>query len=153
MIADWATAPAIAWSEEPKRVEIPGTSLPVPVVSYSVADRLWTLHNRVPLHTREKGKVVVLEGFRFDLSSVPRAAWWLCAPFELSILAPVGHDPLYQTGGGANPNGFLEVDELWTRDETDRLFRGSMIAEAVPKLRATPAYNAVHLFGRHAWKG
>jgi hypothetical protein len=53
------------------------------------------------------GMIQIPAGFVFDLASVPRVLWWLIAPFELSIVAPLIHDWLYRVEGARE--GFREA--------------------------------------------
>src|SRR5262245_36601581 len=63
--------------------------------------------------------ITVPAGFRFDLSTVPRAFWFLIAPFELSIVAPLLHDFLYESGGRP-PDVSIHPPRSYTRAEVDR---------------------------------
>lgn len=85
------------------------------------------------------------EGRTTDLSSIPRFLWWLIAPFELSIEAPVVHDELYRNGG-------RHLGGVVDRATADWIFREIMIAERVPAWRYTLAYRGVRLFGRWRWR-
>lgn len=91
--------------------------------------------------------IVIPEGFRCDLASVPRLVWWLIAPFELSLAAPLVHDFLYRYGG------MLASGQVLIRAEADTLFRELMEREHVPAWRRFLAYWAVRLFGRSSWRG
>ncbi|HEY0155467.1 MAG TPA: DUF1353 domain-containing protein [Longimicrobium sp.] len=103
-------------------------------------DRTYLYHGRLCT-------IVIPEGFRFDLASVPRAVWWLIAPFELSIAAPLVHDFLYRYGG------MLASGQVLIRSEADTLFAELMERERVPAWRRVLAYRAVRMFGRSSWKG
>jgi hypothetical protein len=83
---------------------------------------------------------VIPKGFRSDLASIPRCLWWLIAPFELSIQAPLLHDYLYKRG-------------RLRRRVVDRVFLGLMESEGVPRWRRNAAYLAVRLFGAPAYQG
>lgn len=91
--------------------------------------------------------IVIPEGFRCDLASVPRLVWWLIAPFDLSIAAPVVHDFLYRYGG------LLASGQVLIRAEADRLMLELMERERVPRWRRVLAFWAVRLFGRSSWMG
>ena len=82
-------------SQEP--VEVAASSLPPPLLSYVGGDN-WRLEADYTYQDGDR-TITVPAGFMFDLSSVPRALWWLIAPFELSIVAPLLHDYLYEHGG------------------------------------------------------
>ncbi|MCK9494164.1 MAG: DUF1353 domain-containing protein [Dehalococcoidia bacterium] len=112
-------------------------------VSYSVSRNIWRIRDDVLIvDTRHGRDFVVPAGYETDLSSVPRLAWWLIAPFELSVFAPLGHDPLY---GG--------LDARYTRAEADLLFLDLMVIELVPRWRRELAYPAVRLRGGPRWRG
>lgn len=82
--------------------------------------------------------------YRFDLASVPRGFWWLIAPFELSTLAPLIHDWLYEH------KGRVRVRRV-TRRESDRIFLRIMRHEGIGRTRRTLAYMAVRAFGWIYW--
>jgi hypothetical protein len=90
-------------------------------------------------------------GFRFDLSTVPRALWWLIAPFELSVAAPLLHDFLY-LHRGKPPAGSVKPPRTYTRAEADRIFFEIMRAEGVSPWRRMLGYLAVRVFGRRDWR-
>ena len=130
-------------------VEIAASTLPPPLMTY-VGDGQWQLEADYTYRDGDTA-ITVPKGFRFDLSSVPRAFWSAIAPFELSIVAPLLHDFLYRYGGEP-PAGSVVPPRTYTRAETDRLFRAIMEAEGVPAWRRTLAYLAVRTFGRGAWR-
>lgn len=74
------------------------------------------------------------ERFRFDLASLPREAWPLIAPFELSIAAPLLRDYLYRSGGA--PAGFNPLHSA-AGTRYDLAGRGSE-TEAPPRASASP---------------
>jgi hypothetical protein len=139
-------------------VPIEKSSLPSPVLTY-LPGRIWRLEQ--PYRYEDKGEsgneethrvITVPAGFEFDLSSVPRVFWSVVAPFDLSIVAPLLHDFLYRYAG-APPDGAVDPPKVYSRLETDQLFRRIMEQEGVPPWRRTLGYWAVRLFGRVAWKG
>ena len=100
----------------------------------------------------DAGRVITVpEGFLFDLSSVPLALWWLIAPFDLSVVAPLVHDFFYRYGGKP-PAGSIEPPYVYTRGEVDAVFRRIMAAENVAAWRRVFGYAAVRLFGFWAWR-
>jgi hypothetical protein len=131
------------------RVEIDGSRLPAPLLTY-VGGREWQLEAAYTYRDGETA-VTVPAGFRFDLSSVPRVFWSLIAPFELSIIAPLVHDFLYRHGGDP-PAGSIQPPRTYTRSEADRLFLTIMRLEGVPRWRRVVAYLAVRVFGRSSWR-
>ena len=132
-----------AYTLERDRVEIAGSRLPPPILTYRGGGR-WRLEAAYTYRDDET-TILVPAGFELDLASVPRVFWTLIAPFELSIVAPLVHDFLYRHGGKTDAR-------TYTRAEADALFRRIMTAESVPAWRATLAYVAVRLFGRSAWR-
>lgn len=88
--------------------------------------------------------VEIPENFKTDLASIPRPLWPLIAPFELSILAPVVHDYLYQNKGKC-------VNKVLSRREVDGLFNSLMIALKIPAWKQMIAYITVRLFGWKRW--
>lgn len=94
--------------------------------------------------------LLILQGFRTDLASVPRWLWRIIAPFELSIAAPVLHDYLYRNGGCfVSTYGVAQRVE---RETVDNLFLNIMADEGVPWWRRTAAYHAVRIFGKSSWR-
>ena len=140
---------AFALRLEHDRVEIARSRLPPPALSF-LGGREWRLEAD---YTYRDGAtaITVPAGFRFDLSSVPRPLWWLIAPFELSVVAPLLHDFLYGYGGRPPP-GSVAPPRSYARAEVDRMFREMMAAEAVTAWRRAVAYYAVRVFGRSAWR-
>jgi hypothetical protein len=130
-------------------VEVAGSALPAPVLTYLGDDR-WRLEQSYAYQDGDH-RITVPAGFEFDLSSVPRAFWSVIAPFELSITAPLLHDFLYHYGGNP-PAGSIEPPRSYTRKETDELFRSVMEQEGVAAWRRRLAYSAVRLFGGRAWR-
>ena len=82
---------------------------------------------------------------------MPRALWWLIAPFDLSVAAPLLHDFLY-LHGGRPPAGAVAPPRIYNRAEVDAMFRGIMRKEGVSRWRQVVGYLAVRTFGRPAWR-
>ncbi len=131
------------------RIDISRSRLPAPVLSF-VGERTWRLEEAY-IYNDGETRITVPEGFTFDLSSVPRLFWWLIAPFELSVAAPLIHDFLYRHGGSP-PQGTVEPHRRYARQEADKLFRRIMRQEGVAAWRRTLGYWAVRLFGAPAWR-
>jgi hypothetical protein len=128
-------------------VAIPASRLPPPVISY-VSGRLWRLEQAYSY--RDGAHIITVPaGFEFDLSSIPRLLWWLIAPFELSVVAPLIHDFLYRYAGA--PAGAIEPPKRYDRGEADDLFRDLMVAEGIAPWRRTLGYLAVRAFGWIVW--
>jgi hypothetical protein len=130
-------------------VDVVASRLPAPVLTY-LGDRRWRLEDDYTYHDRDH-RITVAAGFEFDLSSVPRALWSVIAPFELSIVAPLVHDFLYEYGGDPPP-GSIQPPRTYTRREVDDMFRSITETEGVAPWRRRLAYWAVRTFGRWAWR-
>jgi hypothetical protein len=125
-------------------------TLPTIWVTRLPSARLWITQAdylvRVPVEG-ELVEILVPLGFRFDIASVPRVAWSIIAPFELSLAAPLAHDFLYER------NGRLDGREKpLTRKESDDAFLYLMRREGIPELRARIAHAAVRVGGGRAWR-
>lgn len=130
-------------------IAITASELAAPVVTYVGPGNRWRLEEAYSYLDGDH-EITVPEGFEFDLASIPRAFWWLIAPFELSIAAPLLHDFLYHHGGDP-PAGSIEPVRTYSRAAADRLFRHVMEVEGVPGWRRTLAYAAVRAFGWLGW--
>jgi Protein of unknown function (DUF1353) len=130
-------------------VEVADSRLSAPVLTH-LGGRQWRLEQDYAYRDGTT-TITVPAGFRFDLSSVPRVLWWLIAPFELSIAAPLLHDFLYRNRG-MPPAGAVEPPRTYTRSEVDRMFRTIMRKEGVPAWRRAIGYAAVRLFGGADWR-
>jgi hypothetical protein len=86
--------------------------------------------------------------FAFDLASVPRPFWWLIA-LRASIAAPLMHAS--SSARRKPPGGAVTPPRIYSRRETDVLFRTIMTEEGVPAWRSAAAYRAVRWFGAAAW--
>jgi len=78
--------------------------------------------------------IVIPRGFVTDLASIPRFLWWVIAPFELSITAPIVHDWCYRKA-------------LCSKGAADQIFHWNMIDEKVAVWRRNIAYYGVKWFG------
>ena len=130
-------------------VVIAASGLPAPIISYIEAEGLWRLEE--PYGYSQAGhRITVPAGYKFDLASVPRIFWFLIAPFELSIAAPLIHDFLYDSKGDP-PAGSIRPPKIFSRKEADGIFREIMEKENVAGWRRFFAYWAVRWFGWFAW--
>ena len=127
--------------------------LPPVYVTYDTRRQVWVLmfeyvttlelQDDMPIEFR------IPQNFEFDLASIPRWIWPLIGSFELSLVAPLIHDYLYQFRGEpvhhrhAFHNYFKPV---LTRAEADQIFLNLMLAEKVTPWKAKAAYRAVRLF-------
>lgn len=83
--------------------------------------------------------VMVPEGFKTDLASIPRLAWSLLPPFGRYEAAAVIHDWLYWS------------QEL-CREDADAVFLDAMIFNQVGRVTRFMIYRAVRTFGGFAWR-
>ena len=135
---------------EHTQVQIAESALTAPLVTYVGPGNRWRLEEA---YSYQDGptQIIVPAGFLFDLASIPRIFWWLIAPFELSVAAPLLHDFLYHHRGDLPP-GTVEPSRPYTRHEADHLFRTVMETEGVPGWRRTLAYLAVRAVGWLGWR-
>ncbi len=122
----------------------------LPVVTYNPTRDLWILDRPWAL-VRPEFTLRIPSGFTFDLSSVPRPLWPLCAIHELGIRAPLVHDALYQYAGEI-PAEWVAPTRTFRRSEADRLFRELMAEAEISWLRRWAAWAAVRAFGFLAWR-
>jgi hypothetical protein len=131
------------------QVTIERSSLVAPSITFLAEDNCWRLDESY-VYQHGDHTITVRQGFKFDLASVPRVFWWLIAPFELSITAPLLHDFLYQHRGEP-PDDAIQPPRTYTRGQADVLFRDIMEQEGVVTWRRVTAYRCVQLFGWIAW--
>ena len=119
-------------------------------VQYNVQQKTWRLVNN---HSYKcNGSTLTAKaGYTFDLASIPRFFWRLIAPYELSLVAPLFHDLLYEYQGKLPDKTYVKPYKIYTRKETDRLFLDIMKLKGVSYWRRNLAYFAVRLFGWKAW--
>src|SRR5262249_25152104 len=138
-----------------------GSPFPPVALTRSEARNAWALTQEYRVTGSEKDlgtpyavTFVIPKDFEFDLASIPRVFWWLIAPFELSLVAPLVHDFIYTTDGRM-PTGSAQKDgkDVTTLDRkaADDLFLAFMRAEGVSRWRRSLAYWAVRLFGGLFW--
>jgi len=126
---------------------------PVPV-TYEVGAGQWVLlQDYRATDARMGATLVIRQGFRFDMSSVPRLLWWRIGPHELSVVAPLCHDALYRYGGRSGEYLTIVPDMEYSRRDADKLFEHHMESEGVPGYRVQIAYRAVRWFGGGSWQG
>ena len=130
-------------------VAIARSSLPAPILSYDVSTGRWRLEADYA-YLDGPHRITVPSQFSFNLGSVPRAFWWLIAPFELSIVAPLIHDFLYRYRGEP-PAGAVVPPRSYDRKQSDQLFQRLMALEGVPAWRRRAAWRAVRWFGWASW--
>ena len=130
-------------------IQIEASELSPPIISYNVEHKCWYLEEEYPYQDGEN-LIKVPKGFDFDLASIPRFLWWLIAPFELSISAPLLHDFVYVHRGDM-PEASIVPVRIYNRKQADKLFKRIMKQEGVSKWRMNAAYLAVRWFGKKAW--
>lgn len=104
-------------------------------------------------YTYEAGanyKIIAKSGFVFDRASIPRIFWVIISKDELSNVAPVFHDLLYEFRGVLPEDQVIKYRQF-TRARADELFYEIMIKRRVRKWRAYLAYLAVKNFGQTSW--
>jgi hypothetical protein len=141
------------WIKELERtpVVIANSNLASPEMTYLTAEEKWRLDADYTYH-HEGHAITVLTGFETDLASVPRPLWWLIAPFELSIAAPLIHDFLYRFRSDPPADqGSIDPPRLFARKECDVIFRKIMEEEGVKPWRRAAAYSAVRALGWIPW--
>lgn len=129
-------------------VAIAQSRLPPPILTYLGRNR-WRLEQAYDYRHGDT-RIRVPKDFQFDLASIPRALWWLIAPFELSIVAPLIHDFLYRFRGNPPP-GSITPSRTYSRAEADELFETIMRQEEVPAWRRKAGFAAIRLFGGRRW--
>jgi hypothetical protein len=140
-----AIFPSVASSCDP-------TLRPVVVTYYADRDS-WELVDDYVLECADF-RITVPSGYSFDLASVPRFFWRVIAPFELSLVAPLIHDFIYEYKGSLPPGSLRLADHAldesmqFTRKQADALFLELMQREGVKPWRRKLAYWAVRLFGK-----
>jgi hypothetical protein len=103
-------------------------------------------------------KLIIPKGFICDLASIPRLLWIIISPFDLGAAA-VPHDWIYSFAGRIpsksclkkNNNVWIEIEEPWSRKDTDRLFARMMRESNVSKFKRRSAFIAVRIFGSWVW--
>lgn len=120
-------------------------------VDYNVETREWRLMASQSVHFR--GHIITAaRGYTFDLASIPRPFWRLIAPYELSIIAPLFHDLLYEYRGRLADGHDVVPHHVYTRREADELFRHLMRVAGVAWWRRVLAYAVVRLCGGVYWR-
>jgi hypothetical protein len=132
------------------RAATAAAALPPVPITYDVGSRTWLLLSDYS-YTYQGHRLTAKAGFAFDLASIPRPIWWLIAPNELSITAPLFHDLLYVYRGQLREMGEVDPYRTYTRRETDDLFLHLMEVEGVARWRRYAAYSAVRAAGGIYW--
>jgi hypothetical protein len=130
--------------------------LPEPAITRDDARGLWIIDEELVIPSRGY-HLVVPKGFETDLASIPRLLWPCVAPFELSCVAPIVHDFLYQHGGQITTRHegvdvIVDAVRSFTKSDADLFLLDLMQQEHVPAWRAWSAYYAVKWFGHSSWQ-
>ena len=127
-------------------------ALPVPVLTHD--GRLWVLAEDCRYATLDGSHLTVKRGFQSDLASIPRLFWAIIASFELSLIAPILHDLLYQCGGRVMlPHGELTpAGRMFNRKDADDLFLELMTRSKISYWKRNVAYLSVRAFGQSSWQ-
>ena len=142
------------FSLDSSSVAAPKSNYPTATVSWDQQRRVWRLEGEYRVNV-SGFEFRIPDGFSFDLASIPRMLWWLIAPFELSVTAPLVHDFLYARGDRRFRGSVTAPKEKQcdiSRKTADDLFLEIMQGEGVVWLRRTLAYIAVRMFGVLIWK-
>jgi Protein of unknown function (DUF1353) len=86
----------------------------------------------------EKDIIKVPVGFITDFASIPRIFWTIVSPIDEYAKAAVIHDYLYYTG-------------MFSKAESDLIFKEAMKVLDVKEWKIFCIYNAVKYFGWLAW--
>ena len=121
------------------KVFISKSAFPPIKITFLVNEKVWRLEQEFKYKN-----IVIPQNFKFDLASIPRIFWWIIAPFELSVAAPLVHDYLYRRKG-------VTSFQVYKRSEVDNMFRDIMKFEGISWWRRFVAYRGVRLFGWIPW--
>lgn len=95
----------------------------------------WKLCDNMIVHINNTFHAVP-RGFKTDLASIPRPLWWLYSPTDFDSIAPaVLHDWHYCCSPDV------------TRKQADEVFYYGLIAQGMPKARASLYYYGVRSWG------
>ena len=114
----------------------------------------WELADEVRYADAALGCTLIApKGYKFDLASVPRPLWSLISPFDLSTLAPLFHDLVYEFKGNMPSADYAAPFPAprFTQRDADDLFLRLMVAEGVSWWRRNAAYAAVRAAGWAYW--
>ena len=113
----------------------------------------WELADEVRHFDAELGATLIApKGYKFDLASIPRPLWSLIAPFELSTLAPLFHDLIYEFKGNLPSDNVAPFPARhFFQKDADDLFLRLMVLEGIPWMKRNAAYVAVRAAGWTYW--
>ena len=114
----------------------------------------WELQDEVRHADDDLGCTLIApKGYKFDLASIPRPLWSIIAPFELSTLAPLFHDLIYEFKGNMPSDDYISPFPFrrFVQKDADDLFFRLMVAEGVSRWKRNAAYVAVRSAGWTYW--
>ena len=102
-----------------------------------------------------EARILIPEGFKCDHASIPRFLWSIICPTDLSDAAAVTHDYLF-AHAGIPTQYYLKEDhyageKVFTKEESDGIFKRIMKREKVQKWKRRVAYFAVKYLAWGAW--
>jgi hypothetical protein len=115
-----------------------------------VGPKLWELYDDYCIHG-SNFKLYLPARFLFDGASIPRPFRNVMGIFDLSVVAPLGHDAIYGYAGKL-PKHMLVPYRTFTRHEGDKEMFHWMTREDVAKWRREIAYNGVRVGGHSSFK-
>jgi hypothetical protein len=99
----------------------------------------WVLEQDLLYEVGDSGQTIrVPRGFVTDLTSTPRAIWFVIPPFGRYQFAAIVHDYLYW-------------DQACTKAQADTILWHAMVESGVGKLKADAIWEGVHQAGQSAW--
>lgn len=108
------------------------------LILHPLPNRKWLVAAPFVVETTVAGLIIVAAGFECDLNSIPRFLWFVSTPADYPE-AGVVHDWGYR--------GNLR------RDVADAVYRETLAALGMGKVRRQSRYLALRVFGRFAYKG
>lgn len=122
--------------KDPHRVSYRGRICLIPV-----SDNEYQLCQDLVYYVDDR-KIVIPQGFRTDLASIPRVLWSLYSPTDFDTIPPaILHDYLYSCSGG-----------FWHRYEADDVFYYALVLQGVNPWVAHKFWLGVRLFGKEHFK-
>ena len=125
------------------------TPVPISFIGYVNRKPTWELLTDVSIQDSDT-HILARKGFKFDLASIPRIVWPIISPFDLSIVAPLFHDLIYEYKGYL-PTDCVYPYKTFTRYDADNLFLRLMKVEKIPMFKRNLAYYSVRLYGGIYW--
>lgn len=124
------------------------------ITQVSIEPRLVRLEDEIDV-TSLGWRLVIPKGRLSDLASVPRLAWPIIAPLELSVVAAFVHDEGYKNGGVIRASRSLMLGgetERFTREECDNFLYDIAAQSGVWWWRRALARKIVRWFGAENFK-